>query len=121
MILGENNCACGRQMPVIKEIIGRQEDVVTGKDGRKMVRFHGIFNGLHSVKQAQVIQESFDEIVIKIVAAYKDDNEKEIMIKRVQSQLGDIRVQVEEVENIPQTANGKFKAVISKVRTGDTE
>ena len=115
MILGDEECACGRKMPVIKEIIGRQEDVVIGKDGRKMVRFHGIFNGLNSIKQAQLIQESLDDILIKIVSVYSDENEKIIMKARVQSQLGNVNVTIEEVENISQTANGKFKAVISKL------
>lgn len=116
MILGETHCTCGREMPVIKEIIGRQEDVIIGVDGRKMVRFHGIFNGLNSVKQAQVVQESLDEIVLKIVVVYHDEKEKEIMKQRVQSQLGNIKVIIEEVESITQTANGKFKAVVSKLK-----
>lgn len=115
MILGDDGCACGRNMPVIKEIIGRQEDVIIGRDGRKMVRFHGIFNGLNSVKQAQVVQESLDQILIKFIPASKDEHEKLIMKQRIQSQLGDVNVLFEEVENIPQTANGKFKAVVSRV------
>ena len=115
MILGKEPCNCGRKMPVVKEIIGRQEDVIVAKDGRKMVRFHGIFNGLRSVKQAQIIQESFDEIIIKIVCVYIDENEKIIMKQRVQSQLGNVNVTIQEVENITQTANGKFKAVVSKL------
>jgi phenylacetate-CoA ligase len=36
-------CECGRHMPVVDEIIGRVEDTVLAKDGREMVRFHGIF------------------------------------------------------------------------------
>ncbi|HRH58953.1 MAG TPA: hypothetical protein PL045_00145, partial [Chitinophagaceae bacterium] len=39
-VMDEKNCACGRNMPVIKEISGRTEDVIRGTDGRLMVRFH---------------------------------------------------------------------------------
>ena len=116
MVASNQLCACGRQMPVIKEIIGRNEDVVYGKDGRAMVRFHSIFNGLRSIKQAQVIQESTELIRIKVVP---DGNvappELVIMKERIRSQLGDVEVLIEEVDAIDQTKNGKFKAVISNL------
>lgn len=117
MILRNTTCGCGRSMPVIDEIIGRVEDVVYGKDGREMVRFHGIFVGLKTVKLAQVIQNSLNEITIKLVPdkALADD-EKELIIKRVKSQLGDIDIIIEEVMDIPKTANGKIKAVISTIK-----
>ena len=68
MIMSDKTCSCGRHMPVVQEVVGRIEDVIVGKDGRQMVRFHSVFNGLHSVKQAQVIQRSLDEIQIRLVA-----------------------------------------------------
>jgi phenylacetate-CoA ligase len=116
IILSDKICDCGRQMPVVLEILGRNEDVVVGKDGREMVRFHSIFNGLNSVKQAQVIQESIDSIVIKIVADGKLDNkEKLIMQERIISQLGEMNIYFDCVENIPLNNNGKFQAVVSKL------
>src|SRR5262249_12648512 len=42
-------CRCGRSMPVLAEVSGRVEDVVTGPDGRQLVRFHGVFIGLPTV------------------------------------------------------------------------
>ena len=116
MIASAKVCNCGRQMPVIQEIAGRIEDVIIGKDGRKMVRFHSVFNGLHTIKQAQVIQESLEDIVIKAVPAGKlDGAEQKIIQERIRSQLGEVNVIIEEVDRIPLTANGKFKAVVSKL------
>jgi phenylacetate-CoA ligase len=120
MQLGNNQCSCGRAMPVIKEIVGRVEDIVYGKDGREMVRFHGIFVGLKTVKLAQVIQDNLHSLTIKIVPDnHLDFNEKEIIIQRVKSQLGDIDVFIEEVDEIPKTKNGKIKSVISSVKKED--
>ena len=103
-------------MPVVKEIIGRTEDVVVGKDGREMVRFHSIFEGLGTIKQAQIIQESYDDMVIRVVTDNKlSMHDKTLMRNRIKSQLGEMNILVEEVETIPLTANGKFKAVMSKV------
>jgi phenylacetate-CoA ligase len=49
-------CPCSRQMPVIKEVIGRIEDVVMGPDGRQMVRFHGVFVNQTHVQEGQIVQ-----------------------------------------------------------------
>lgn len=117
IILSNETCSCGRAMPVVKEIIGRTEDVVIGKDGREMVRFHSIFNGMAAIKKAQVIQESLDDIIVKVVVEDKLlQKERVLMASRIKSQLGDVTVFIEEVENIPLAANGKFKAVISKIK-----
>lgn len=118
MIMSHETCACKRSMPVIKEILGRVEDVVIGFDGREMVRFHSIFNGLNSVAQAQVIQHTIGEIIIKAVPTNKaiTAEEKQLMKNRIVSQLGEVNVIFEEVLEIPLTANGKFKAVISTVK-----
>ncbi len=116
MILSDKTCTCGRNMAVIQEIAGRIEDVIVGRDGRQMVRFHSIFNGLHSIKQSQVIQETADDIIVKIVT---DDKLNEAGIntikQRIESQLGNMNIVIEDVPNIPLTKNGKFQAVVSKI------
>jgi phenylacetate-CoA ligase len=116
MTKGIGGCKCGRQMPLIKEIDGRLEDIVTGPDGRQMVRFHGIFIGMPSIEKAQVIQHSLELIELKIQNTLDlTMDEIELMKQRIKSQLGDINVQVVQHATIEQTANGKYKAVISKL------
>lgn len=110
-------CPCGRQMPVIKEVVGRIEDVVVGPDGRQMVRFHGVFVNQPHVREGQVIQEALDFIHVKVVPSgdfgQEDVNE---IIHRVQQRLGkSVKVIVESVNDIPRTKAGKFQAVISKM------
>lgn len=115
MRLGKQSCSCGRHLPVIDEIVGRVEDTVIGPDGRELVRFHGIFVGLKSVVEAQVIQWERDRFEIKVVADKDIPGEEIKMITdRMTSQLGAIRLDIVQVSDIPR-ANGKFKAVISHV------
>jgi len=115
--LSDKTCSCGRDMPVIEEIVGRTEDVVIGKDGREMVRFHGIFIDIMSIIQGQVIQETLDHIIVRVaVSKPLSISEKELIRKRAVSQLGDINVEIQEVNEIPIGANGKYRAVISKVK-----
>ncbi len=110
-------CPCGRQMPVIKEVVGRIEDVVVGPDGRQMVRFHGIFTDQPHVREGQIIQESLNHIHVKIVPGdcFSPGDVADI-VARVQQRLGNsVEVTVEKVEFIPRAKSGKFKAVISNI------
>lgn len=111
-------CPCGRQMPVIKEVVGRHEDIVVGPDGRQMVRFHGIFVEQPHVREGQIIQEALDFIRVKVVPTDGFNNEDiQDIIQRVQQRLGEsVRVEVELVDEIPRTKAGKFKAVISNLK-----
>lgn len=109
--------SCGRQMPVIQDVAGRIEDTVYAPDGRRMVRFHGIFVSQPHVKMAQVIQEAIDHIHLRVVPkpgfgqADIDD-----MTARIHQRLTDaVRVTVETVEAIEQKSSGKYQAVISKL------
>lgn len=115
-------CTCGRHMPVLKEVVGRLEDVIVGPDGRQMVRFHGIFAGQDNVIEGQVIQESLERIRVKIVPtpAFAQADGLDIE-NRVRQRLGEVMVIVETVESIPRSANGKFRAVVSRIApTGPT-
>ncbi len=116
--LSENqNCSCGMQTQVIEEIVGRKEDIVVGKDGRKMVRFHSVYLGIDKISEGQVIQHTLDKIEIKLVTDNELSEEETMLIKsRVQSQLGEIHIDVNEVSEIARSASGKFQAVISHLK-----
>ncbi len=101
-------------MPVIEEIEGRIEDAIVGADGRKMVRFHGLFIDIKGLKSAQVIQHTLNKIEIKLVVQTNFDRKNENVIKeRLESQLGKLTVIFTYVTDLPRTKNGKIKAVIS--------
>lgn len=111
-------CPCGRQMPVIKEVLGRIEDVVIGPDGRQMVRFHGVFANQPHVREGQIIQESLDIIRVKVVPTegFCTQDIQDI-VHRIQQRLGKkVKVIVEPVVEIPRTKAGKFQAVISNLK-----
>ena len=110
-------CPCGRNMPVIKEVVGRIEDVVIGPDGRQMVRFHGIFTGQPHIQEGQIIQELIHHIHVRVVPVigFNEDDVLDV-IHRIRQRLGEsVNVTVETVVSIPRTSAGKFKSVISKV------
>ena len=110
-------CPCGRQqLPVLQEVVGRLEDVVTGPDGRQMVRFHGIFIGLANVIEGQVIQETLHRFTVRLVTTDAfGDPDRELIRRRFAERLGEVEVTLEQVPLIPRTERGKFRAVISRV------
>jgi phenylacetate-CoA ligase len=110
-------CSCGRSMPIVEEIVGRTEDIVTGPDGRKMVRFHGIFVNISSIIEGQIIQKTINDFEIKVVVSARlKEDEIDIIRKRMDSQLGKINLTITEVDSISRNKNGKFRAVISLVK-----
>ncbi|MCC7446403.1 MAG: phenylacetate--CoA ligase family protein [Anaerolineae bacterium] len=113
-IMDDEPCPCGRQTPVLREVIGRLEDTVYGPDGRRMVRFHGIFVKQPHVQEGQIIQESLSCIRVRVVPkpGFGPPDEQDI-VHRVQQRLTDqVSVIVECVAQIERTKAGKFRAVV---------
>ena len=113
----DSPCPCGRAMPVIKEVVGRVEDVVVGPDGRQMVRFHGVFVDLPHIREGQIVQEALDHIVVKVVPAGQfGPRDEQVLIERVRQRLGSqVTVTVQLVDSIPRTKAGKFQAVVCRL------
>ena len=116
--LSENQkCNCNREMPIIKEIVGRIEDTIIGPDGRKIVRFHNIFTNISKIVKGQIIQHTLKDFEVKLVASSKLlEKEKKEILNRMNSQLGKVKVIINEVSEIKENKNGKFQAVISKLK-----
>lgn len=110
-----DSCRCGRAMPVLKEVVGRLEDVVTGPDGRQVVRFHGIFVDQPHIREGQIVQETLHRIRVKVVPVDGfGPPDVDDIVGRVRLRLGpQVDVIVEPVAEIPRTSAGKFRAVIS--------
>ncbi|WP_139958070.1 phenylacetate--CoA ligase family protein [Flavicella sediminum] len=105
------------QMPIVKEISGRTEDTITTLDGRKMVRFHSIFTDIEHLKQGQIIQNSLSEFELNCVVhpSFSKESENE-MRTRLKKQIGEqVQIKFNYLDTIPLMANGKFRAVISKI------
>ncbi len=115
-VLSPKPCLCGRQMPVLEELVGRLEDTVVGQDGREIVRLQGIFLDLPHVREGQIIQKTLTHFQIRLVvnASFSVDEER-IIYQRFVERLGQITLEFQIVDFIERTERGKFRAVISYV------
>ena len=122
MLLSKNKCTCGRDSKLIDKIIGRSSDNVIGLNGNPV--HWGYFHHLliytniatnRNLQKFQIIQKSLSEIVVNIQSDPLSENDKNILIDEIKAKLGEIHVVVNNVENIPHSETGKFKAIISYV------
>jgi phenylacetate-coenzyme A ligase PaaK-like adenylate-forming protein len=112
----DQNCPCGRQMPILEAIDGRYEDICITPDGRELLRFDTVFKGVDTIREAQVVQERSDSFAINIVPAsgFNASDIEQIKANMCQH-VGKVTIQVRTLPMIPRTASGKFRAVISKL------
>lgn len=119
-VLGAESCACGRGLPVLKEIQGRSTDFVIAADGTVL---HGlslvyIVRDLAGVQSFKVIQESLELTRVQLVTddAFNPDDVRKI-VEGFQRRLGDtVKVEVERVAAIAAEKSGKFRYIVSHVR-----
>lgn len=115
-ILSKKKCACGRNFPVIEKIVGRMDDILITPDGKYVGRLDPIFKGMsNSIKETQIIQQASDFVEILIVKAdgYVEDDGQSV-ITELKKRMGErIFFKIKYVDEIPRTANGKFRTVVN--------
>jgi len=114
-------CECGRKSAVLNRIDGRSDDYVVTPEGARIARLDYLFKDAVNVKEAQIIQEKLGEIRILVVRrdTYTTRDESEIR-RDVRTWLSpSLEVTIEYVDEIPRESNGKFRAVLSRLKTID--
>lgn len=110
-------CACGKALPLLASIEGRLNDLIVTADGKRIFWLNPVFYGL-PIQEAQIIQETLERLRVRFVPApdYKEQDSKTI-VQRLRDRVGDMIILLEQVDSIPRAANGKFRAIVSKVAT----
>ena len=118
-VLDDQPCACGRGLPLLKEIQGRTTDFLVAQDGTVM---HGlalvyVIRDLPGVRQFKIVQESLEHT--RILLATDDHFDKANIAKiqaGIQQRLGEgVRVDIERVAEVPKEKSGKYRYVVSHV------
>jgi phenylacetate-CoA ligase len=113
-------CKCGRGLPMLERVEGREADYVVTPSG-------GLISGISLTEnfallitgaaQVQIVQESVRHLRIRLVAdeSFGDRSHQQIA-KLVYDTFGSgVRHDVELVDQIPQEPSGKYRFCISKV------
>jgi phenylacetate-CoA ligase len=117
--LTNENCPCGRGLPLLKEIQGRTTDFVVAQDGTVL---HGlaliyVLRDIEGIESFKIIQESLDKTLIQIIKNEKYITTAEAIIENVfKKRLGNaVEIEFEYVSEIKKEASGKFRYVVSHV------
>lgn len=118
-VLDDRPCACGRTLPLLREVRGRTSDFIVARDGTVM---HGlaliyIIRDLPGVRQFKIVQESLDLTRILLVTDDRFDAGRLTGIERdAKARLGEeVTVEVRLVDDIPPEKSGKYRYVVSHV------
>jgi phenylacetate-CoA ligase len=116
LVAADTTCSCGRSLPILAPVEGRVDDVLYTADGRCIGRLDPVFKTNLPVREAQIIQEAMDRVRVLYVPASDFTSEAgRSIVERLQARMGPVSVVLEEVAEMPRGANGKFRAVISRV------
>jgi phenylacetate-CoA ligase len=113
------NCACGRGLALLKRVTGRRLDVLRTPDGRRIAGefFPHLMKDFAAVARFQVVQERIDRVELRVVCASTiAPAERRHLEARVCETLGPaVRFDLTVVADIPLTAAGKLRVVVSHV------
>jgi len=121
-LMEEKSCGCGRNSTLIKTILGRTSDNIIGLNGLPI--HWGYFHHLviytniaakRNLKKFQVIQNSLDELIINFQSDPLLQTEKNTLRNILKEKLGEVNIIINNVDEIPGSDSGKFKAIISNI------
>ena len=99
------SCPCGRELPILDGIEGRIEDVCLMTDGRQIMRFDTVFKGVANIREAQIVQDKIDLFIVNVVPSPGfGDPDMEKIRDHMRLHVGNARVQIECVADIPRTS-----------------
>jgi phenylacetate-CoA ligase len=116
-------CPCGRGFEILDAIHGREADAVLTPCGNRLIVhfFTGILEHFSEVALFQVIQDDIAFFTLKIVphTSYSPQTEKRILATMREKGGQDIQIKFEVEKDIPITASGKRRFVVSTLSSAD--
>lgn len=115
--ISDETCACGRRLPLIKQLEGRLNDFLIGIDNRKVhpnvanyiIRLNA------NIIQYKVVQAATKALQVSVVAQVTlDDAAKDKIISDFSDRLGNVGISINQVPNIAPEKSGKRRYIISE-------
>lgn len=115
----EARCKCGRASTVLTSVDGRNEDYVVTPEGTRVMRFDYLFKNARGVRQAQVVQRDLGSIIVRYVPRSSlSRSDFDDIREHVRTYISPtLQVEFEELKEIPVGVSGKFRPVVSELRS----
>jgi phenylacetate-CoA ligase len=111
-------CSCGRTLPTVQRIVGRIDDCLYTRDGKRFSGLAFAFFGRDSIKSARLCQEDWERVTVELVVTPQfTPGEQAALVKTLEHKtFGKLRYEVRLVDRIVQQTAGKFKFVVSRLQ-----
>ena len=117
--LSDNRCRCGRGFPLLESIHGRAYDVLQMPSGSRIhpeaviYVFEGIQSKTNAFEQFQVVQESLDQVLVRIIPNknWSDDIQRMLVSDLKRDISNDINYNIQIVDEIFREKSGKLRLV----------
>jgi phenylacetate-CoA ligase len=118
-VAGFTDCPCGRGLPLLRKVVGRQLDTLETPDGRKIPGefFPHLIKEFPAIRRFQVVQETVARIDLKLVV---DGGltlaDREALLAEIRRCTGTaVAIELQLVDDIPLTKAGKHRVVVHAV------
>jgi len=115
-VAGYGTCSCGRGLPLLRSVQGRQLDILETSDGRKVSGefFVHLVKDFPAIRRFQVSQLSPDHIVLRLVVDGGFTlSDHQHLDSEIRQGLGPkTRFEMQFVADIPLTSTGKHRVVL---------
>jgi len=112
-------CSCGRNLPMLTEVQGRTTDFLVLRDGRHISgpALTLVVADMPEVQQVQFVQKAIDHIVIRVVAGkgYGPITAEELRRRLSLYVSSDTVLDIEETQNIASEISGKYRFAINEL------
>jgi phenylacetate-CoA ligase len=116
-------CECGRNLPMLRSLIGRSDDIIALQDGTILHPrlFWTIFKKrINQIIQYKFIQEDYDKYTVFCLLddEYEDemDEIERDLTNDLERILGESEIKIRFVSEIPRSEGGKLRSVESRIR-----
>jgi phenylacetate-CoA ligase len=118
-VAGFESCSCGRGLPLLKKVTGRQLDILRTPDGRLIPGefFPHLIKDYPAIRRFQVVQERPNLVVLRLVTdARWNDETRQSLESIIQRMLGSqMQFGIQLAGEIPLTLAGKLQVVVNKI------
>jgi phenylacetate-coenzyme A ligase PaaK-like adenylate-forming protein len=112
------DCPCGRGLPLLEDLQGRITDFLVLRDGRRVSgpSLTLVVADIPEVRQVQFVQKSLDRVTLRVVPGngYGSNTAAELQRRLLLYLDGLACMEIEEVKSIPSLASGKYRFVVNE-------
>ena len=121
--LEEQQCPCGRNLPLLSEVQGRTTDFLILQDGRHISgpALTLVVADMPEVRQVQFVQKALNHIVIRVVPGnnYSSKTKEELRRRLGVYVSSDTILDIEETPTIASEISGKYRFAINEMGSKD--